>query len=296
MDFAKAFDKVSHKHLIYKLDFYGIRGKTNRWIECVLTNRRQCVLLEGIKSDSAPVTSGVPQGSVLGPSLFLFYINDIAEKITSTVSLFADNTVAYLAVKGDKDASQLQQDLDKLGEWEKTWLMQFHPQKCEVLTISKKKNTHHHPYKLHGHVLKHVNEAKYLGVTISSDFAWNKHISNIVAKAGKNLAFLKRNLQSNSQSIKERAYKALVRPLLEYASPLWDPYTRENIKQLEMVQRRAARYVLNRYGNRSSVDQMLETLKWPSLETRRKIMRLCTFYKAIKKDGRNAKPQGTSSA
>jgi hypothetical protein len=105
-----------------------------------------------------------------------------------------------------------------------------------------------------------------------------------VAKASKNLAFLKRNLQSNSSSIKERAYKALVRPLLEYAAPLWDPHTKQSIKQLEMVQRRAARYVLGKYGNRSSVDQMLQTLKWPSLEDRRKIMRLCMFYKAINKE------------
>ena len=265
MDFSKAFDKVSHKHLLHKLHHYGICQKTNEWIQAFLSNRSQQVVLEGEKSAKVPVTSGVPQGSVLGPSLFLYYINDIATNITSTVRLFADDTVAYLAVKGKADAEQLQKDLNKLGEWEKKWLMEFHPQKCQVLSITRKRQITRHNYQLHGHNLEHVNEAKYLGVTITSDFKWNTHISKITAKASKNLGFLKRNLQTKSTNIKDRAYKALVRPLLEYATTIWDPYTASNINRLEMIQRRSARYVLNRHHNRSSVTSMLKQLKWPSL-------------------------------
>jgi hypothetical protein len=280
MDFAKAFDKVSHKHLVYKLDHYGIKGKTNKWIESFLSNRQQRVVLEGSMSRSTPVTSGVPQGSVLGPCLFIYYINDIAENMTSTVRLFADDTVAYLAVKGPDDATQLQEDLDNLGVWERKWLMEFHPSKCEVLSITKNRNTIHHPYKLHGHELQHVDQAKYLGITITSDLSWKSHITNIIAKASKNLSFLRRNLQSNLTSIKARAYKALVRPLLEYAPTVWDPHTQQDIRRIEMVQRKAARYVLNQYGNRSSVGDMLKSLNWPRLEKRRKFMRLCMLYKA----------------
>ena len=280
MDFSKAFDKVSHKHLIGKLEYYGMRGRTNRWIEAFLTDRQQCVVLEGESSDKVPVTSGVPQGSVLGPCLFLYYINNMATNIKSTVRLFADDTIAYLTIKGLQDAEQLQEDLNMLGEWEQKWLMEFHPQKCEVLSISKSRNVTYHPYKLHGHELKHTSQAKYLGITMTSDFRWNTHIHNITAKASRNLGFLKRNLQSSSSSIKERAYKALVRPLLEYAPTIWDPSTASNEKKIEMVQRRAARYVTNNYNKTSSVTEMLQSLKWPTLKARRMVMRLCMLYKA----------------
>lgn len=118
MDFSKAFDKVSHSKLTLKLHHYGIRGKTNRWIESFLANRRQTVVLEGEKSYEANVTSGVPQGSVLGPCLFLFYINDIPDRLQAKVRLFADDTAAYLGIQSLSDAEALQRDLDELARWE----------------------------------------------------------------------------------------------------------------------------------------------------------------------------------
>jgi hypothetical protein len=140
MDFSKAFDKVSHCLLVHKLDHYGIRGKTNTWIHNCLSERSQAVVVDGEKSSYIDVDSGVPQGSVLGPSLFLFYINDMLRCLKSTVRLFADDTIAYLAVTSEADAVNLhvQSNLNKLGIWEKKWKMEFHPDKCNVLTISKK--------------------------------------------------------------------------------------------------------------------------------------------------------------
>ena len=126
MDFSKAFDKVSHNLLIHKLNYYGKQGKTNRWM-----NR-------SVTSDYVPVQSGVPQGSVLGPSLFLFYINDIPVGLDSTIRLFADDTIAYLAIKSNSDCTTLQNDLDKLGTWEIKWKMAFHPDKCNILSIRPK--------------------------------------------------------------------------------------------------------------------------------------------------------------
>ena len=116
MDFSKAFDKVSHARLVKKLEFYGVRGKTNNWIENFLGNRKQSVVVEGEKSAYVPVLSGVPQGSVLGPCLFLFYINDIQDGLHSTVRLFADDTICYLAIKSPRDSIILQSDLDHLAE------------------------------------------------------------------------------------------------------------------------------------------------------------------------------------
>ena len=171
MDFAKAFDKVGHRRLIEKMKYYGVGGKTNKWMEDFLAGRSQKVVLDGEKSYNADVLSGVPQGSVLGPCLFLFYINDMPEGLhqETTVRLFADDTIAYLAVTNNQDAEKLQEDLTKLEKWEQTWQMKFHPDKCQVLTITRKKKPIHFDYVLHGHKLEHVQTAKYLGVTISHD-------------------------------------------------------------------------------------------------------------------------------
>ena len=281
MDFSKAFDKVSHNLLTHKLNFYGIQGKTNKWIHNFLKSRTQAVVLEGVTSDYVPVQSGVPQGSVLGPSLFLFYINDIPVGLDSTIRLFADDTIAYLTITSNKDCLTLQKDLDKLGIWENKWKMAFHPDKCNVLSISKSKNPIKFNYSLHGQVLEYVTSAKYLGVTIQSDLKWNTHINNISKKANNTLGFLKRNLNINSTSVKEQAYKSLVRPSVEYACSVWDPYFTEDINKIEMIQRRAARYVTGRHSNTSSVSDMMHHLQWRTLADRRTDFRLSMFYKIV---------------
>jgi hypothetical protein len=279
MDFSKAFDKVSHSLLTYKLNHYGIRGKTNQWIKSFLSGRTQRVVVEGDTSDSIPVASGVPQGSVLGPSLFLFYINDMPHNIASKIRLFADDTISYLAVTSESDCDVLQRDLDKLALWEDKWLMQFHPEKCNVLSITKNRNLIRRNYTLRDHVLEQVTSTKYLGVTISSDLKWTPHINNICGKANGTIGFLKRNLNISNRHIKEKAYKSLVRPVLEYACAAWDPHLKTDIDKLEKVQRRAARYVLNRYHNRSSVTDMIHTLEWKPLVDRRRVARLSMFYR-----------------
>ena len=281
MDFSKAFDKVSHLKLKEKLHRYGICGKTNNWISAFLANRSQAVVVEGEASQVASVDSGVPQGSVLCPSLFLFYINDIPENIQSTVRLFADDTIVYIALKPPSNAKTLQQDLEKLGEWEQKWKMEFHPDKCEVIPITRNRTPIINKYVLHNHTLNTTKNAKYLGVTITSDLNWNTHIDNITAKANRTLGFIRRNIRISSPTIKTLAYNSLVRPLLEYASPVWDPYTKLNIDKIEMVQRRAARFATNRYHNTSSVTNMLSTLQWRSLADRRVDARLCLMFKIV---------------
>jgi len=297
MDFAKAFDKVSHSLLIHKLNRYGIKGKINKWIESWLSGRRQKVVVDGEQSDFISVESGVPQGSVLGPGLFLYYINDIADGLKSKARLFADDTIDYMAISSEADAQTLQEDLDKLAAWELNWKMKFHPDKCNVLTVTNKRNKIQNQYQLHGHILQPVTSAKYLGVTATNSLRWDSHITEICTKANRTLGFLRRNINIISRTIKEQAYFTLVRPLVEYASPVWDPYTETSIHKLEMVQRRAARYVLNRQRNTSSVSSMLHTLNWRSLQDRRKDARLCMLYRidrdlvAITKANRLEAPQ-----
>lgn len=279
MDFSKAFDRVSHPKLVKKLASYGVQGKTNAWIQAFLSDRSQKVVLEGEQSYRANVLSGVPQGSVVGPCLFLFYINDIPEQLTATVRLFADDTLAYLTIKSKQDQDKLQEDLNRLAEWEKIWKMDFHPEKCQVMHITRKRQPRPYQYVLHGHVLEVVSEAKYLGVTISSDLRWKTHVTNVTKKANRTLGFLRRNLRINSPQLKTTAYFTLVRPLLEYACTVWDPYIKSEVRQLEQVQRRAARYVLNRHHSTSSVGSMLQELQWPTLEERRRLCRLHMLYK-----------------
>ena len=241
MDFAKAFDKVPHQRLLYKLHFYGIQNETLNWISAFLSNRTQTVVLDGESSDVAPVTSGVPQGTVLGPVLFLVYINDLPEYLkTSKLRLFADDSIIYKSIKSKEDCDSLQEDLDAAAKWEEDWLMAFHPDKCTVLTASNKKNTIKKDYILHSHTLESVSAAKYLGITLQSDLKWNQHTNNIIGNANKSLGFLKRNLKTSITNIKSQAYLALVRPKLEYACSVWNPHTAEQCNKLEMVQRQAA--------------------------------------------------------
>lgn len=114
--------------------------------------------------------------SFLGPSLFLYYINDIPHGLDATIRLFADDTIAYLTVANNSDCATLQKDLDRLGQWEKKWKMAFHPDKCQVICISRKKNPIHYDYRLHNQSLQHVESAKYLGVTINQSLDWGEHI------------------------------------------------------------------------------------------------------------------------
>ena len=281
MDFSKAFDVVPHKRLSHKLHFYGIRGNTLKWIEDFLRNRTQQVVIDGEASSTAPVTSGVPQGSVLGPILFLAFINDMPESVKSMSRLFADDSIIYREVTSPDSCQQLQDDLKALEDWERKWGMSFNPSKCHIIHISRKKNPIKTTYRLKGKNLEAVDSATYLGVEISSDLSWKKHISKVTAKGNRTLGFIKRNITSANPATKEMAYKTLVRPTLEYSATVWSPHQQELIKAVDMVQRRAARYVLRSYRKQASVTDMLHTLKWDTLEQRRLKARVVMTYRIV---------------
>ncbi len=190
LDFSKAFDKVAHKRLLYKLDHYGVRGNTLNWIRSFLSGRTQKVVCEGHRSESADVISGVPQGTVLGPLLFLLYLNDIASTVQSTPRLFADDCLLYRQINSPQDAIQLQNDLDNLQVWEQQWSMSFNPDKCEVIRITQKRNIIDTEYTIHGTKLNIVKSAKYLGVNIDSKLNFNNHIDTISKKANSIRAFV----------------------------------------------------------------------------------------------------------
>jgi hypothetical protein len=283
LDFAKAFDKVPHRRLLKKLEHYGIRHQNNTWIKSFLHDRSQKVLVEGTTSSTAPVKSGVPQGSVLGPLLFLIFINDLPSRVSNgtSVKLFADDCVLYRRITSPDDCVTLQSDLDSLQRWEKEWLMQFHPSKCLTLHITNKKKPIKTIYKIHGEDLSTVQTAKYLGVNINSKLSWNDHIAAITKKAHNTIGFLQRNISCCPKATKALSYKTLVRPLVEYSSVVWDPHTKQNINIIEKVQRRGARFVCGDYRRASSVDQMLSDLEWTSLAERRAKAKVTMMYKIV---------------
>ena len=285
LDFSKAFDKVPHARLLHKLEYYGIKGNIHSWIRSFLSDRTQQVVIDGVQSEDTSVDSGVPQGSVLGPLLFLLFINDMPEVISSDskLKLFADDSILYRKINTKEDCKALQQDLQKLQDWESDWLMSFHPGKCQVLNVTRKRSPIHFSYSIHGVILQIVDSAKYLGLNLTNSLSWNDHIDVIVKKANKSRSFLQRNLNSCPKVGKNYCYKTLVRPIVEYGSVIWDPYTQDNIHKLEMVQRRSARFTTGKYQFQESVSQMMEELKWPSLETRRKEAKTTMMYKIINK-------------
>ena len=254
-----------------------------KWIDAFLCFRQQRVVVNGVKSDWVPVVSGVPQGTVLGPLLFSLHINDIMSDIESEIRLFADDCICYREIKDIEDTLKLQKDIDRLGICARKWGMRFQPVKCNMMQLTNKHYKIQASYTLEGTVLENVDGIKYLGVTITSDLKWNSHIRNACSKANRTLGFLRRNLFSCPQDVKEAAYKSMVRPILEYGSTVWDPHCNGLNDELEKVQKRAARFVTRNYSYETgSMTGILEELKWETLQKRRKDNRLILLYKGLK--------------
>ncbi|KAI8518818.1 hypothetical protein Bbelb_020750 [Branchiostoma belcheri] len=177
LDFTKAFDKVPHGRLISKLEYYGIKGPTLNWLKAFLTNREQTVVVEGKASAPVKVASGVPQGTVLGPLLFLLYINDLPDQLDSNVRLFADDCLLYVELSTQTDSQLLQKDLNTLEEWQSKWLMQFNPEKCYIMHMTNKRTPHATSYQFCGQALATTKIHPYLAVTLTSGLKWGAHVA-----------------------------------------------------------------------------------------------------------------------
>ena len=223
----------------------------------------------------------MPQGTVLGPLLFLLYINDLPENVKANVKLFADDCLLYKEINNISDGQDLQNDLKALESWEYEWQMSFNADKCFIITAGTKITKINYEYKIHNQDLEKVPHRKYLGVTLSKDLSWKQHINNITKKSNKTLGFLRRNLHSCTHKVKEKAFTTLVRPSLDYASSCWDPHIKEHIEELEKVQRRGTRFVFNNYKSRKPgcVTNMINTLQWEPLAHRRAKSRVTMLNK-----------------
>lgn len=280
LDFAKAFDSVSHQLLFFKLDSLNLDANVLSWIKCFLSNRFQYVSANGHDSSFASVTSGVPQGSVLGPLLFLIYINDLPTQVSSTIKLFADDCVIYRIISNSCDRTALQTDLDSISRWCSDWLMKLNINKCKSMRVSRVPySTNPADYTLNNTPLTAVTSYKYLGVIIAQNLSWTLHVNYIINNANRMLGFLRRNFSRANTTVKLTLYKTLVRPKLEYACSIWDPGQVTLTNSLELIQNRSARFIISNYSRYSSVSAMKLTLDLPDLALRRQCSRLCLFHK-----------------
>ena len=283
LDFSKAFDKVDHEGLLLKLDHLGIRNSLLSWIRSFLIGRTQKVLVEGKASNPKPVISGVPQGTVLGPLFFLIYINDISEGLSkgTKLKLFADDSLLYRIIRSAKDVLALQNDLNLLQAWEIEWKMEFHPGKCQHIRITNKRNIIQSKYYIHGICIEETESAKYLGIVIDSSLKWKKQYHEISKKANSVLALLYRNFSKCSTDIKNKCFKTLVRPRLEYGCQVWYPGYVGDIDFLEKIQKRGARFATGNFKmEQGESKKNLVSLGWETLEERRLKNKITTFHKA----------------
>jgi len=244
LDISKAFDTVSHSHLLTKLLTFDIGGEVWSWFHAYITNRHQYVCINNSNSSLLPVESGVPQGSILGPLLFIMYMNDLPNAVLfSKIFLFADDTKCFKNIRVNSDTHLLQEDVNCLFDWSLTSHLSFHPSKSCHLSFNQKFLT---SYTINGATIPSLPTHKDLGVLISNDLEWGPHLDNILAKAYKTLGLIRRSFsQSIHSSVKAKLYTALVRSQLMYCSPIWRPHLMKDINKIEQLQRRASKYILH---------------------------------------------------
>ena len=275
LDFSKAFDTVPHKRLIQKLNSYGITGNLSKWIESFLSNRTQRVRVNSTYSNYTKVRSGIPQGSILGPLLFVIFINDLPEGLSSHCKIFADDTKLY---GSPEDHDSIQEDLLKLMSWSDLWQLKFNIEKCSVLHMGKNNPMKNYYMDINSKTtLSKISNEKDIGVTFDKNLYFNSHINNIITKANRMNGIIQRSFSFLNKSTFLKLYKALIRPVLEYANVIWHPLYKGQLQQIENVQRRATKMVPS-LKNKTYQQRLIEL---PSIKFRQLRSDLIQTYKII---------------
>lgn len=284
IDFSKAFDSIVFSKLLHKLQWYGITGNLLRWISQFLHNRSQSVVLDNCASSLCDVVSGVPQGSVLGPLLFIIFINDISTICEDSVSmkLFADDAKLYTELRINDNSLQL--SLNRLASWCSDWQLTININKCCVLSINKSLNSNsaYSNYCINGTVLNSTKDVLDLGITINCSLDFKSHICNIVSKALQRSSVLFRGFTSRDPILFKKAFITYIRPLLEYNCILWSPTSVHMIDLMESVQRKFTKRIPTLCN--LSYPERLAVLNLESLELRRLKFDLINYFKFLALD------------
>ena len=269
MDFRKAFDTVPHQRLLKKLQAYNIQGPILNWITSFLTNRSQFVKINNSVSSNLNVTSGVPQGSVLGPTLFIYFINDLPNVVkNNNVKIFADDTKVYRNINNTEDNLCLQRAIDDMFLWTQQWLLKFNKEKCKVLHLGK--NNPNYKYSIGTEdekiILDTTDLEKDLGVHIDPNLDFKNHIKTIVKKASFLTHKILKNFTYRDSNILVPLFKTLVRPILEYGNTVWYNGLKKCRDKIENVQRKLTKHIK---GLKDTPYEMrLAKIKLPSMEYR----------------------------
>ena len=284
-DLSKAFDRVWHEGLIYKLRLFGINGSLLAWFQNYLSDRQQRVVLGGKLSAWKPISAGVPQGSVLGPLLFLIFIDDLAKLIQSSKKLFADDTSIYRILKIEHDFRVLCHDFNNIAGWETNSAQKFNRDKTESLLITLKRDeplAQQQQLIFKNQPIKKVEHHKHLGVTFSSNAVWYEHILTICKTASQRIDMMRGLKYKLTRKALQVIYFSFVRPVFEYADVVWGHAPRHQIYYdlLEKLQLEAARIVTGTNRSMSRV-KLYEETSWEPLSIRREKHRLILFYKMV---------------
>ena len=249
LDYRKAFDSVVHNELLCKLWQYGISGDLWDWIRAYLTNRIQCVRVDGQVSNLLPVVSGVPQGSLLGPLFYIIFINDMFDSIkTARPFTYADDTKLMMVINNSLNSDLLQEDLNEVSLWSASWDLSLNPDKCCHVHYHFSRISCDNEYFINMDPVSSTHQIKDLGIMFSSDLQWNLHYKNIISKATYKMFYiLRRTFTCPSTIARKHLYLTLVRSQLVYCSPLWRPYLIKDIEHFERLQRRVTKFILNNY-------------------------------------------------
>ena len=279
MDFQKAFDTVPHRRLLRKVKAYGFVTNIVDWLADFLTGRTQVVNIKGESSEAKHIKSGIPQGSVLGPFLFLLFVNDIPELVKSMLYLFADDNKIWRVIANRKDKELLQTYLETVFNWSKVWLMRIHPDKSAHLRIGQQMDVPQYEYTVGVKHVHYKTQEKDLGVLIDNSLSFNAHICEKVKKANMMAGWVRRSFQFLNTDVFNLLYKSLVRSHLEYAISVWSPHLAKHIDQIEEVQMRATKMV-PKLKNMPYPDR-LRSLRLPTLSYRRIRGDMINTYKML---------------
>ena len=227
-----------------KLSKYGISGKILDWIEAFLTKRRQRVVLGESISEWKDVISGVPQGSVIGPVLFIIYINDLPDNLSNITKIYADDTKILGRIRKnfiEQDTLLMQEDINKVYDWTNTWLMRLNIEKCKIMHIGKKNNSHNYTLSNYNNNERISLVKTDIGILISKDLKFEAQVNKAASKANMSLGMLKSTFKSRDAIMWKKIYTTYVRPHLEYAIPVWNPFLKGDIEKLEKIQHRATK-------------------------------------------------------
>ena len=292
LDFSSAFDKVDHNLLLGKLHSMGIRGQLLRWIQNFLYMRKQRITFKGVVSEWCNVTSGVPQGSVLGPILFLLFVNDLNDVVSSSLFQFADDNSIVRPIYGDLDHKILQQDIENIFKWSVCNKLPLNLSKCSTMHMTRCKSPKFcSSYTMGSDELKEVDEFKLLGVTFSKDLSFDSHIGNVANKISKLSGFIVRCTRNMTSDALLNLYKSLILPHIVYCVCVWSPFQRNHIDRLEKIQRKITRTLFYKdfpevdFDDRPSYSERLVDLKLIKLEDVYKCQRLVLGFKIINEIG-----------